>query len=505
MAVLRMIPPLIAAVLLLTAINGAASAAPPSSANAAEPAAEAPPLVVRVDPRVELMSIIFRLAGDRQYTMGRVPAYTAEVDEHFGPFCDHAVVKLARSLSATRGIACDAPMSMAVHWADAYHLDERIPLSPRPQYLDSRWTVEDARAFLVATRRFVKDASFREFSEKHRPLYELTEKRFRTLLEQQAHLEWFNEFFGQRSGATFVAVPALLNGPISNGVRRRAADGKEELYCLFGVYRADQDGMPAFDEKDAGTIVHEFCHSYANPIIDHHASALQAAGEKLFPRVAAQMQSRAYGTWQIMFYESLVRACVVRHTLRYEGIMAAANAAQQEREKGFLWMPELADLLGQYETQRAQYPTLEAFSPRLVAFFNDYEEKAAAQEAALRLKRPKIVSMVPANGATDVDPARTTFQVTFDRPMKDGWAIDASPEPGEMLQVLAGKPSYDAKHTTWTVYVTLRPGRKYSFMLNSGRYSSFQSQEGVPLEPTEVTFQTVKAASGAGEAAAKRP
>jgi hypothetical protein len=376
MIALRMIPPLTAVVLLLTANNGAASAAPPSSAHVAEPSEKAPPLVVRVDPRVELMSIIFRLAGDQDCTSSQIPAYAADVDKHFGPFQDHAVVKLARSLSQTRGICHDAPVSMAVHWPDAYHLDKNIPLSPWPEYLDDRWTVEDAQAFLAAARHFVRDASFREFSDKHRPLYELTEKRFSTLLEQQVHMEWFNEFFGQRPGATFFAVPALLNRP-SNGVRRRAADGKEELYCILGEWCAGKDGMPAFDKDQASTVVHEFCHSYANLIIDHHASALQAAGEKLFPHFARQTKFTTYCTWQIMFYESLVRACVVRHTFRYDGIMAASMAVQREQTNGFLWMPELSDLLGQYERQRAQYPTLEAFSPQLIAFFNDYVEKSA--------------------------------------------------------------------------------------------------------------------------------
>jgi hypothetical protein len=36
--------------------------------------------------------------------------------------------------------------------------------------------------------------------------------------------------------------------------------------------------------------------------------------------------------------------------------------------------------------------------------------------------------MIPANGATDVDPARTTIQVTFDRPMKNySWSMCTSP------------------------------------------------------------------------------
>jgi hypothetical protein len=35
---------------------------------------------VRVDPRVELVSVIFQLAGNPEYHQGRVPEYTRDVD-----------------------------------------------------------------------------------------------------------------------------------------------------------------------------------------------------------------------------------------------------------------------------------------------------------------------------------------------------------------------------------------------------------------------------------------
>ena len=57
--------------------------APPSvsSTSAADPPA-APSIEVTVDPRVELVSIIFRLAGHQEYNQGRVDSYTDDVEQN---------------------------------------------------------------------------------------------------------------------------------------------------------------------------------------------------------------------------------------------------------------------------------------------------------------------------------------------------------------------------------------------------------------------------------------
>jgi len=87
-------------------------------------------------------------------------------------------------------------------------------------------------------------------------------------------------------------------------------------------------------------------------------------------------------------------------------------------------MQEMSDLLGEYEAHREQYPTLEDFSPRLVTFF---AKTVKNSQADLASKRPKVVSMIPANGAQDVDPGLTAIQVVFDRPMTDkNWAMVGS-------------------------------------------------------------------------------
>jgi hypothetical protein len=457
-------------------------AAPPE----AKKPAKSPACRVAVDPRVELMCIIFRLAGHPEYQRAATREYVGDVTKAFGPFQDDAVVELARKLRSTRGVTYDAPMSMAVLLPNPGEMKDEAFLTPRPTTLDPRWTNDDAREFAIAARQFVKGSSFQKFIEEHRKLYESTESQLRTLLKKQAHLDWFNTFFGDRPGAAFVVVPALLNGPCNYGSSRRTADGREELYCILGVWYADKAGKPAFSGDQVSTIVHEFCHSYANPIIDRHSAELQAAGEKIFPAVARRMNAMAYGNWKTMFYESLVRACVLRYTRHHEGAVAAWMATQRERANGFAWMGGLSDLLGEYETHRDKYPTLESFAPRLMAFFDDYAKKPVANP-------PKVISMSPANGATDVDPSLETIKVVFDRPMMaNSWSVCGG---GPHFPELVGKPSYNAKRTTWTVHVKLKPEWEYHFALNSVSSTGFQSTEQVPLEPVQVTFKTGKAKS----------
>ncbi len=295
------------------------------------------------------------------------------MEQQFGQFREHQAVKLARELRQSRGVSYDACMSMAVHLSNARDLTLLVPLQPWPEGLDQRWPVADVPRFLKAARQFVKDTAFLDFLERHRSLYETTESRMRTLMEKEAHLEWFKDYFGERPQAAFTLAPALLNGGCCYGSHCRQSSGSESLYCILGVWKTDPDGLPQFTHDMLQTVVHEFAHSYANPIIDRHQTELQPAADPLFRQVSGRMRSQAYGDGQTMLRESLVRACEVRYTFRYDGPAAGQRAIASQKQRGFLWMEELSSLLAnEYEAHRDRYSTLDTFSPRLVAFFNDF-------------------------------------------------------------------------------------------------------------------------------------
>lgn len=484
-----------------------AGAAVAERAGGSDPAQEkeGPHVMVTVDPRVELMSIIFRLAGNPEYNQGKVPSYVQNVDKHFGPFRDHAVVSLARKLRQTRGVSYDAVMEMAVHVTDAVSLREKIPFSPRPPSLDSRWTPETAREFLDLARKFVVETKFDEFLERHKALYETGIQRMRKLLDKEAHLEWFDGFFGPRQDADFHLVLGLLNGGGSYGVHFTDPNGREELYSILGVWTVDFQGQPTFGRGVVPTIVHEFTHSYTNPLVDRFADQLQRPGEILFPYVSDAMQRQAYSGWRTLMYESLNRACGLRYALATGGPAAMLKASLYESSRGFYWVGELADVLGEYEKEPRQYANLAEFFPRVVAFFDNYAKNADTKFVALKAdkekqarewqeKGPKIVAMIPPNGTEDVDPGLKEIVVTFDRPMKSpGWAVVTL---GSQDQVPKGTGSvgYDAQRKVFTMPVELEPAKEYYFGLNAEGYLGFHSEEGIPLAPVVVRFKTGRAA-----------
>jgi hypothetical protein len=339
-----------------------------------EPAVRKLPLRVVVDPRVELISTIFRLAGNPEYCMGRVESYTKDVDKHFGQFRTHPAVKLAQKLRKARGVSYDACMSMAVHITDTEKCEERVPFDPRPETLERRWQVNDAREFLAAVRQFVKDTNFNEFIATHRSLYETTKSRMKDCLEKNAHMEWFDEYFGSRPEASFTLAIGLLNGPGNYGARCCTVDGKEELYCILGAWMTDDKGLPAFNQSMLGTVVHEFSHSYVNPLTAKYKTEVDKYA-KLFDPIAGRMRAQAYPAWETCVNEHIVRALTTRYSYLKVGEDAGDKSLQNERQRSFFYVPALCDSLKYYENNREKYKTFAQFYPELIKVFEDLSKQ----------------------------------------------------------------------------------------------------------------------------------
>jgi hypothetical protein len=456
-------------------------------------------LAVKVDPRVELMSVIFRLAGNPEYNQGRVDSYVQDVDEHFDAFREHPVVQTARKLRKTRGVSYDAVMSMALHIRDPYSLQQEMPFDPRPAALERRWEVSEAREFLAKARDFVLASDFRDFIDTHQDLYRITTERMQAVMDEHAVTGWFFDFFGSRPQARFNLVAGLLNGGGSYGPKVIYPDGREELYTILGVWMTDEQGLPQFDARMLPTVVHEFCHSFANPIVERHTKELAAAGAKIFPLVAVAMRRQAYANWKTMMSESLVRASVVRWDLSENGPESAQQRIVREQKNEFFWISELAQILGIYESRRDTYPDLESFFPEIQNFFDGYAARAAEhiqavktgweeERRAMAARAPKIKLLNPAEGARDVDPALSAIKITFDRPMKNqAWGVMR--RDGNM-PTISGDVFYDDTRTVFTIPVRLEPNTEYTFGLNSETALAFQDEKGNPLMPVTITFRT---------------
>jgi hypothetical protein len=441
---------------------------------------------VRVDERVELLSILFRLAGAFEYhlTPGTVP-YAREVDAHFAPYKDHAAIQMAKKLREERAIGLSAVAWFAVHITGNPHLKPKLPFDQMVD-LDKQWSAQSATDFLAALQRFADDSKAFSFMRAHQELYTKSADRLAKKVAQRPYRAWLDGFFGGKPGAKFSAIVGMLNGGTNYGTKVRYPDGREEILPIIGAAAFDASGLPLFDASTTGVVAHEFCHSYCNPLVDRFAEQLLPSAEKIFPHRKRLLSEQFYTDARIMLYESLVRACTYEF-LRAHGTPAEADSELQDQlRRGFYWNPELSSLLREYERSRDTYPTFEAFMPRIVKFF---ERQAASLDERLA-RIPHVTQFFPGNGAKDVDPALGELRIKFDRPMNRGNAALFG-RKGE-LPAMPSKGKFKDDDMTFIQPVKLEPGRAYRIFVNSMLQPGFISAAGLPVDPIQFTFTTAK-------------
>ena len=316
-------------------------------------------LEVAVDRRIELMCILFRVAGAEEYRLADAALpYARAADAHFARLSGHPAVMATRKVIEQSGIGFDAPMSLAIH------LDDRLGLLASRSNLDPRWRKVALDEYLTLVRRFAVDSRADEFFAAQAAYYRRVEGIFRALLARERPVAWFDGFFGVRAGARYRLVPGLLTGPANYGPHVERPDG-DEIYTIVSLEDADPEGLPRPGGFTVELIVHELAHSYVNPLVDRHAAALEPAMTRIFALVAADMRQQAYGTWRIMAYESLVRAATILY-LRQRGRQAAAfRLVREDAGRAFHWSGELADQLARQRRGRLDMAPVVAFFDRL--------------------------------------------------------------------------------------------------------------------------------------------
>lgn len=440
-------------------------------------------VVPRVDTRIELTSIVARLAGYGEYSNDQFKRYADDVDHYFARFKNHPVVEFAKQVREKNQIGFDAVPSLAVHLNPPPLLTPRIELST--SVLDKRWGKADAEKFAALLKQFYVDADCAAFFQAHAEMYRTAEQRFQATLNQ-VQLIWYKSFYGEQPKGTFNLILGLLNGGGNFGPRVVHPDGREDLYAIMGTWSIDKAGLPVYGDDYLPTIIHEYNHSFVNKLIEKNGPLFEQSGSALASEFADQMRRQGYAGWQTLVLESLVRACVVRYLKKHPtGKIKAQLQLAEEESRGFLWMGKLVTLLDEYESHRKQYPTLESFIGQVARLFDTLPAQTSDLKQSFALKQPKVVSVAPfLNNASQVEDTIQEIRITFDRPMlgRTGfYTIDAR-DP------FVTPPTFVGDGKTLVGKVKMAPNGEYGLGLAS---YYFRSAEGYPLtEDFKLYFTT---------------
>jgi hypothetical protein len=289
---------------------------------------------VAVDARVELFSVLERLAGRPEYGVAATP-YARAADEWFAPYAGAPAVVSFRELGSSHSIGYDAAMTLAAQ------LDEQLapvrPLSPLPEGLDVRWEGVDLDRVLTEVSDFAADARFDDFLAAQHDYIAEVEATFGSFVESRPVREWFGGLFGPGQRTEFHVVPGLLTGLMSYGVH---ADS-DEIYAIMSLEAHDDGGIPSLGSLTEEYVVHEFAHSYVNPVVRRNIEVFDGPAP-LLDASAAVMEQQHYLSREIVVEESIVRALTVLYLNDEVGPDAARQSLEVQHRLGFTWTRDLA-------------------------------------------------------------------------------------------------------------------------------------------------------------------
>lgn len=441
-------------------------------------------LDVRVDPRVELLMIVFRLAGAEEYNQPAASSpYSKRVDTYFGKFKEHATIKKAQAIRESFGIGFDAVPVLAVHLSDVTSFKERVPFNTPPRRWDARWKPEVARDFVKGLKSFAKDTNFAQFLRQEKGFYAKAEGSMRSLTTKHPVDQWVTEFYGSKPSMPPFVIVGLLCGGGNYGMSVEFPNGKLEMCPVIGASSFDKDGIPVFSEGNIPTIIHEFSHAYVNPMMVPYMKRISPLARAFFPKLGGWYRNGAYGDPNTIVNESFVRVVETYLTKKHLGADLGFRSLVWQRCVGFLWTGELVDRVPEYEANRAKYPKFAEFMPLLVEDFARMNQNPEMQYAHC----PNVEKFEAIKGAVEGVWQVVSLKVTYDQPMlTDRRGLTMSPDEWEVVK--RGAFSADAK--TYEVTFKLKKGKTYKATLNSMGYG-VASEAGYPLLPYSETIEVL--------------
>ena len=329
------------------------------------------PIRVEVSETVELMAILSRTAEFREYCMDLGGKYTEETEEWFSPFKNHPVIAYYQELRANYGISYDAVMSMAINLAIE---GNEVKILTNKSGLERRWQNVEIDTFLIKLNQFYTDTRFHDFYVQHQAFYESVLRTYEQNVMQYFHQDWYQQFYGTEPTEQFRVVIGFTNGGGNYGPSRQLPGLHKEVFAICGYHVDKQTGKAFENGMDyASTLIHEFNHSFVNPLFGANANQLEPIGEKLLKLSYRGMSSQAYRNASTVINESIVRAAVIIY-MEENGFTAEQVKAEMYEQIGcsFHWMPEQVSALQYYNKHRKRYKTLGDYYPEIVKCLNEY-------------------------------------------------------------------------------------------------------------------------------------
>lgn len=370
-------------------------------------------LISKVDERIELTGVVFRLAGIPEYTEGVIEEYNEDIDNYFADFRYGDLTAFVIKLRNENGLGYSsvAGSALALSIENGHVIQHPCFLNSELPGLGPQWKDEETfKKYVELLDDFYVKSNFRKFFEDHKELYQKMEANINELFAD-FNGKWFSDFFGIP-----LEYPIVFVG-VGNG------------HCNYYIvdYESDTDWaiviggrMQHSAEYTIPTIIHEICHNYSNPLFYKYWPQMEQAANKIYDKdTQEKMAESAYGDASATVREWQNNLCVAMY-LQDNAPLYKDFWVANVRDMGFIWMPRSVQFMENYYGNRDKYPHFDSFMTQIVEFLNYTANDFERVKFEYENRHPYVVSVFPVNGSNIKDGNFSEIKVKFSKPMVSG-------------------------------------------------------------------------------------
>lgn len=217
---------------------------------------------------------------------------------------------------------------------------------------DSLEASRQAGLFLSSLNLFYKTLSFDNYYKSAKPLYQKALAEIKAALPAPGSVAAMENFYRKRFSG-YILLPSLtIPSGMAFGVNDRIAKGVR-VYNVFGPF-----ALQHFTNKDSINLgyndprhilelsVHEFGHSFVNPVVYRLPDSLVSSKAHLFLPIQTAMDNQGYQTWMGCLVEHCVRAGEVIIARRMGRTTAADDLLNHYvKDRKFIYLPKIIPIL----------------------------------------------------------------------------------------------------------------------------------------------------------------
>ena len=323
-------------------------------------------LNITIDDRIEtLYSIAY---FDNYFLVNKhANIYKNTLDQKLKTLKNHRAVALFDSISKKYNFSYYRPVEWILQHSDFPDLKKtknKLDENDETITKGKEYLLDEFKKELI---KFNKDSLFQKYLKGIKPI---NEKVIETVLESKSIKflpDYLEDYYGTKlSSYNLIISPLLHSGGFNSEIINEK--GEREVYAIIGP-NGEINFYPHFDKDylEMDMILHEFGHSFVNPLTDKYVNQIENLKNKYYnEKLQKNGKNQGYSKWKYVFNEILLRAIVINITRSKFGNEKANKLLEFEKSVGFDLVEKVSEKLKIYEKNRKKHKKFEDFYPTLL-------------------------------------------------------------------------------------------------------------------------------------------